>query len=455
MSFGPGLLAARLTALIGATTPARLAIALSGGADSAALLHAAAALAAADPRYSLRALHVDHGLTPAAERLAARAAAGAARCAVPLLTLRVAVEPGAGEGPEAAARSARYQALGGALGAGEFLVTAHHREDQAETLLLQLLRGAGLPGLASMPPAAAFANGWLLRPLLDLPRVALTAYARATGLEWCEDPMNADTRYDRAYLRNRLWPTLTERWPGAAATLARAAGHLAAAQGLLDEESAETVRGLGRGPALAIAGLLELPAQRRAEVLRYWLRSRRLRAPPARRLALVERELLRSRGTGMPRMTWPGTELRVFGGLLYAFPPLPPPPAMCWLSLTETLCADLGALGRLRARQLPGAGLAPARFAARPQLGSRAGGERIRLVAGGPRRPLKDLLREARVPPWARGRLPLIRDGQRLAAVLLPGAVWVAAEYAAAAGEAGVGLEWQDAPEVMYPAAPP
>ena len=285
-------------------------VALSGGADSVALLAAAAELAAAPiamlgPRLSLRAIYVDHGLTAAAP-LAAAAAAAAARLAVPLTTLSIEVPTGRGESVEAAARTARYAALAAALAPGECLLTAHHREDQAETLLLQLMRGAGLPGLAAMPAVARLGPGWLLRPLLDVPRAALRAYAEARGLPWHEDPMNADPRYDRAYLRTTLWPLLEARWPAAATTLARSAGHLAAAQRLLDEVSADYVKSLERGPALSVAGLKPLSPDRRAEVLRYWLRSRRLPVPPARRLALLADEVLAARRDGAPKLRLAG-----------------------------------------------------------------------------------------------------------------------------------------------------
>ncbi|HXQ64799.1 MAG TPA: tRNA lysidine(34) synthetase TilS [Steroidobacteraceae bacterium] len=453
MTFSPEVLARHLAPLIGESRPQRLAVALSGGADSAALLHAVAALAGADPGLTVRAIHVDHGLSAAAAPLAAAAAAVAAATRVPLCSLTVVVDTGGGLGIEAAARAARYAALASALEPGECLLSAHHREDQAETLLTQLLRGAGLKGLAAMPAAATLGGGRLLRPLLEVPRRALRAYALAARLPFSEDPMNADVRFDRAYLRRELWPILTGRWPEAARTIARTAGHLARAQALLDQASAEQLAHLARGPALSIAGLLELPEARRAELLRYWLGRLGLPAPPARRLAVVERELLSARGTGGPRMAWDGCELRAFAGLLYAFAPLPDAPVAGQSLPPPGTVLPLGARGALGALEITatlGEGLALG-HGGQYVLGRRAGGERLALARGAPRRALKDLLRESRLPPWARERALLVGGGT-LAAVVLPHATWVAAEHAAGALEPGLKLVWRGAPPVMMPA---
>jgi len=453
--FGPELLAARLAPLRGGAGPVALAVAVSGGADSVALLHACAALARREPRYVVRALHVNHALQPAAAGLeaAARAAAGAA--GLPFTVLAAAVAPADRAGVEAAARAARYAALFAALAPGEALVTAHHREDQAETLLLQLVRGAGLRGLAAMPAGIARGGHALLRPLLDVPRAALRDYARMHGLTWLEDPMNVDPRFDRAWLREELWPTLTARWPAAPVTLARAAAHLAGAQALLDEHAAEDLARVARGPALAVEPLLALSPARRAALLRYWLvRVRGLHAPAARRLALIERELLRSRGANTPRMAWPGAELARHAGLLYAFAPLPAAPWPLRLPAAPAT-VDLGRLGRLELEPCVGSGLAVARGAGPLELRTRAGGERLQLAARGVQRELKDLLREARLPPWTRARVALVYAGAELLGVVLPAATWVGAQAAAGPGEPGVAIRWRAAPEELAAAPAP
>ena len=449
--FDAARLATRLLALIEPIEDARIAVALSGGADSVALLAALAELAPGPPRLILRALHVDHGLS-AALPLAAAARRAAEALGVPFTVLPVSVATDRGEGIEAAARSARYAAFAAALEPGECLLTAHHREDQAETLLLQLVRGAGLPGLASMPAAARLGSGRLLRPLLDVPRAALRTYAQARGLPWHEDPMNEDARYDRAYLRGTLWPLIEARWPAAAQTLARSATHLAAAQRQLDEASAEYVRALARGPTLSVAGLRALEPERRAEVLRYWLRSRGLPVPPARRLALIEAEVLGARRDATPALAWPGVELRRFDGRLYAFAPLPALNVVPGTAVPAPPGAlGLGALGRIETHW----GRGPATLDVTDTTGlafdRRRGGERIRLDPNGPARPVKDWLREARVPPWARTRMLLVREGEALVALVLPRLTLIAAARRAEPDGPGLALEWTGAPAELSP----
>ncbi len=450
--FGAATLERALAPLVAPAGLVALAVAISGGADSAALLSAVVALGRAQPRFRVRALHVDHGLVAAAA-LATAARAAAAALEVPLAILTVRVASGDGQSLEEAARIARRAALAAALEVGECLLTAHHLEDQAETLLLQLLRGAGPRGLSAMPAAGPLGRGRQLRPLLAVPRAALRAHARAHALPWHEDPMNDDPRFDRAYLRSALWPALVARWPAAAATLARSASHVAAAQRLLDLDSAERLAGLLCGPALPAAALAAEPRLRRMELLRYWLRSRGLRPPPTRRLQGVERELLRARPDATPRVAWKGGELRRFAGLLYAFAPLPPLPLMPGTPLPAAPgLVELGGLGRIAV--LGGRRAAVDLGAVRGPLtlGPRQGGERLRVAPQGPGRPLKDWLREARLPPWARARAVLVRDQEQLVAVVLPHATLVAAECRAAAGTTGISLEWQDAPDVMAPA---
>src|SRR5580692_8271367 len=223
-----------------------LAVGVSGGADSACLLAAIAQLGTPFPIRGLnvRAVHIDHGLQPAAAALRGAAEALCRRNHVPLAVISVAVELAAGASIEAAAREARYRALALALAPGECLLTAHHAQDQAETLLLQLLRGAGLKGLSSMPLCRPLGPGWHLRPLLNVAQRDVRTFGRAQGIAAVEDPMNRDLRFDRAYLRAQVWPLLEKRWPGAGTALSRTAHHVAGAQELLDASAAPTVQRL-------------------------------------------------------------------------------------------------------------------------------------------------------------------------------------------------------------------
>lgn len=444
MSFDPAVVASRLAELVAGYPRAALAVALSGGADSAALLHAVATVARGLPGLRLRALHVDHGLQAAARKLREAASEVSAQCGVPLQVLEVRVASGTGESIEAAARDARYAALALALAPGETLLTAHHREDQAETVLLQMLRGAGLPGIAAMPAVARLGSGTLVRPLLDMPRAALLDYSHEHGLPHHPDPMNADPRYDRAYVRAEVWPRLVQRWPAAGETLTRAARHAAEAQSLLDAYVREDIARVARGAALDVPQLLALPEARRNAVLRGWFASHGVRSPPARRLALVERELLRARGPNGPRLAWDGVEVRRFDTALHLIPPLESLPSQAALGPDAPVA--LGGLGTLVLAPAEGHGLAAARIALPLAVRPRSGGERLQLAPGGARRAVKDLLREARVPPWVRERLPMLWDGGRLVGVALPGGAWLACDLAAGAGEAGYVVQWRDAP---------
>jgi tRNA(Ile)-lysidine synthase len=201
--------------LLQAVAPWRCApawhIAFSGGLDSTVLLHLLATRAKIDKLPPLSAIHVHHGLQAAADAWPAHCQFVCDALGVPLRVIRVQVQQGASL--ERAARDARYQAFAEVTGAGELLVTGQHRDDQAETLLFRLLRGAGVRGLAAMPAQRPLADGYLVRPLLDVSRAELEAYAREHQLTWIEDPSNADPRFSRNYLRHHVFPRLTERWP--------------------------------------------------------------------------------------------------------------------------------------------------------------------------------------------------------------------------------------------------
>ncbi len=427
--------------LAGQTDPPSLAIAFSGGRDSSVLLHAAAGLRHA--MRTLRALHVDHGLHRDAPRWREHCASTCARLDVPFVASTVDARPAAGESPEAAARGARYAALGALLAPGEWLLTAHHRDDQAETLLLQLLRGAGLAGLAAMPERIPFADGWLVRPLLGLGRDALAAYAHHHALAWCEDPGNAVLEPDRNYLRHVVLPALVERWPAATTCVARSAAHCAEAVELLDGLAASDMAAVGvaRGHAeLPLAALRELPSPRRRLLLRHWLAGLGLPLPGQRVLARIEREMLGARADRNPRVCWPGVELHRYRGHLHAQPPVPHEADRATRDWDPSAPLQLP-WGTLGTRPVRGAGLDPERLqGGRVVVTTRVGGERLRLP-GRPNRPLKKCLQEAGVPPWHRARLPLIWVDGALAAVA---DLWVAADFAVVPGAPGVAITWHD-----------
>lgn len=300
--FGPDWLGAQLAALVPGFPNIELCVALSGGVDSTALL---AALASIHPRsFKLRALHVDHSLRPASKQWAAQCRALARRLRVPLKVLTTKVERSRGESLEAAAREARYQLLATALAPNEVLLTAHHCDDQIETVLLQLFRGSGLPGIAAMPAFTPFAKGWLARPLLSRSRAELEAWAKGQGLTWVDDDSNADERLDRNYLRLRVLPLIRERWPGSAAAVSRSARHAAEAQALLDALARTDVDRSSYGESLSVKTLRALPLPRRRNALRYWITRSGYLAPDTRRLEEIAGPLINARADANPFVEW-------------------------------------------------------------------------------------------------------------------------------------------------------
>lgn len=388
-----------------------LVVALSGGLDSRVLLHALARVAR-ERGLPLRALHVHHGLSPNADAWAEAAAAFCAADGVPFTMCRVQVRREASL--ENAARAARRGAFAGDLRAGEALLLAQHQDDQAETLLFRLVRGAGLTGLGAMRAegrVALAAGGdvpcW--RPFLTLSRAQLDAFARARGLQWIEDESNADTGLDRNYLRHEVLPRLVRRWPAAARTLADTALRLQEADDLLRELAAEMARTAidGRG-RLEVSALLALPAPRQRLLLRHWLQARGLPLPDAAVLEAIRRDVAPARDDAEPRVTWPGAEVRRFRGWLHALLPLALPPEGWqaeWDGRSPLLLPD----GRQLLLEGEGGGSW--------RVAYRAGGERLRPAPGRPSRELRTWLQEQGVPPWERERLPLVWAGDELIGV--------------------------------------
>ena len=387
-------------------------IAFSGGLDSTVLLHLLAHLAKNQSLPALSAIHVHHGLQAAADAWPAHCQAVCDALGVPLQVVHVQVQPGASL--ERAARDARYGAFVEATQANELLLTAQHRDDQAETLLFRLLRGAGVRGLSGMPSQRPLGRGHLMRPLLDVSRAELEAYATAHQLSWIEDPSNQDRQFSRNYLRHQVFPVLSERWPQAVATMARSAAHLSEAQALLDElaqidlAEATTVSDfdwLGV-PSLALASLAKLSAARQRNALSHWLTSL-TRLPDSDHWSGWDN--LRD-ATGDARPVWrlADGELHRSAGRIWWLSGCwlcKPPPTVQWADPSKSLALPENGVLTLTG-QIPGGQL---------QIRYREGGEVMYLPERG-HRDLKRLLNEFGVPAFARGRLPLVyRDGQLLA----------------------------------------
>ena len=413
---------------------ARLALALSGGLDSVVLLHALLALRDQYP-FDLQAVHVHHGLSPHADDWADFCARLCAAHAVELTLHRVQIARDDPAGIEAAARRARQRVFA-ALDA-DFLLTAHQQDDQAETLLLQLLRGAGPKGLAAMAEAQS-RPGWRavpLRPLLNVARADLLRTARAQGLAWVDDESNQDTRYRRNALRQQVLPLLAQHFPGAGRTLARAAALQADAAELLDDLARLDAREAIAGDRLDCAVLARLSTSRARNLLRHFIEQHGQAMPSLRRLDEALHQLRDAHADARVRVNLGQMEVWRYRGGAYLVPVLPPwTGPVRWQGEAMIRVPDAGV--SVRMDSVSGAGLRQTVLeAGEVTLGVRAGGERLRLHADGPRRSLKNLLQEHAIPPWQRERLPLMWCDGRLA--------WAAgigyeADLCAAPGEGGV-----------------
>lgn len=445
--FDPVVLSATLDRLVGGAPERRYCVAFSGGVDSTALLHALATLRREAASFALRGIHVNHRLQPQADDWAKHAQQIAERLDVSMKTLDVKGAPRKGESVEAAARTGRYELFAAELGRDEILLTAHHQDDQLETVLLQLLRGAGVAGLSAMPARARFAGGWHVRPLLEVSRAELADYVSRQELPWIEDASNTDSRFDRNFLRRHVLPALRQRWPSAAANVLRSARHMAEAQQLLDEAARLDMVSARDGKTLQCAALRALDPAHARNVVRYWLREQGFSLPSAARLEEIVTGMLHARVDAMPAMRWAAAEVRRYRDRLYVMSPLPPAPksALTWdwqqqpeLSLGE-------GLGELRLAESGQGGLRLREPPCPLSVDWRVAGAKLTRAANQPARTLRYLFQEAGIVPWMRPRFPLITaDGKAIALA----DICVDVDYAPPPETRALTLQWTDHPSI-------
>ncbi len=421
--------------------PQRYWIAFSGGLDSTVLLNLLGPLRDS-LRAPLSAIHIDHGLQSGSAAWAAHCAQACGRLEIPLQTLRVDAMAARGESPEAAARQARYAAIAEAIGPDAMLLTAHHQDDQAETLLLALLRGAGVEGLAAMPSVRAWNGGWHARPLLGIGRAQIRRWAIGRGLRWIEDPSNVSLTPDRNYLRHQVMPALLARWPAAAASLAQSAAHCAAAAALLTEEADRMLDSLqtGHPQRLRIDRLRELTGAQACNVFRLWLRRQQLPPLPRRRLIEALHQIDHARPDADLRIAWNGMELRRFRDELWLLrepPGVAPQAPLHWDGEERWLGPGLGWV-----RRRLGPGGIDRRFWSdgNVQIAYRHAGLRCRPAGRAGRRSFKKLAQECDIPPWLRAITPIVLIGERPAAIA---SCCVCEPFAAPVGEDGWIVSWQ------------
>lgn len=391
-----------------------LCVAFSGGPDSTALLHALAQQPQARAR-GLRALHVDHGLQADSPRWAEHCVETCRRLDIPLDTCRVEVVP-RGKGLEAAAREARYAAFESTLRAGEFLLTAHHREDQAETVLLKLLRGAGPEGMGGMRACRPFGTGRLWRPLLDTPHEALLGYLACHDLDSIRDPSNHSPAHARNRLRMEVLPRLTAQWPQATRAIAHSARLNRQAADYIHQHGREVLTRISSpdDPSLDAHAWLELHPALHGPVLEQWLHRQGLAAPGIAHREQLQRQIREAASDRIPLVTWPGTAIHVWRNRLYAHPPLTPVPVgwtSPWQGHPLSLPAGAGILSlRPSDRRVP---------SSLPELEVRLGetGIHFRPAGDAHTRVLRILYQQAGIPPWRRRRCPSIYHGDTLLAI--------------------------------------
>ena len=421
--------------------PERYVIALSGGLDSTVLAAALAATREAHGK-ALLAVHVDHQLQAESAAWSEHCRDLAVRLDIDFAAVRVDVDPNSGGGLEAAARAARYEALAVQLRPGDWLLSAHHRDDQAETLLLNLMRGSGPAGLAGIGLINPLGRGWLVRPLIDVSRTALEEYAADAKLTWVEDPSNEDRRFDRNYLRHEILLRLEHRWPGVTRGLAKSASLAGEAATLLTELADLDLRSIGDRPErINIDGLPALSEARQRNLLRHAIRQAGLPSAPTAQLNAVLQELVTAKEDAQPLVTWPGAEARRYRGKLYVLPADGEVALVAEPQWSGSLPLELGhGLGALTLS--PGAepGLSQTVIERGLTVRYRSGGEEIQAVGDAHTRKLKKLLQEEGVVPWMRERIPLVYSGDELVAVA---DLWIAAD---AASSPGTGVHWHGRP---------
>lgn len=418
-----------------------LLLGLSGGIDSVVLLDVLVQLAP-QMRFSLRALHVNHGISPNAPRWAEFCASACESAGVPFATAAVDIAPYRALGLEGAARQARYEAL--ARQSADFIVLAQHRDDQVETVLLQLARGAGVRGLAGMPQSRAVSgsNARLLRPLLAVSRAAIEAYARERGLKWVEDESNQNLAMRRNFVRARVLPALESIFPAVRAAMARSAANLSDAADLLDAMADEDLAAVAASDALDIPRLRELGEARGRNVVRRWCELRGAPWPGSARLLEVLRQAGDASGSARVGVNCRGWTFRRYRRMLFVerdaeYGPIPLNEV--WHGEPSVPLLQLG--GVLRFKPEVGRGLTAARLLSRTvTLRTRAGGERLQLDRRRPHRTLKNLFQESATPPWRRHRVPLIYCGDEL--VCVPG-LGEDCEWRAEGDDPGLIVSWE------------
>jgi tRNA(Ile)-lysidine synthase len=392
-------------------------IAYSGGMDSHVLLHCMNQIRLKNPQINLRAVHIHHGLSPSADSWAVHCSNICTKLNIELIIKKINLNSKPDRHKhslEAVARDARYQEFTKIVTADENLLTAHHADDQAETVLLQLFRGCGPKGLAAMPKLKKLGLGALLRPLLEFKRADLRNYAEQNALHWIEDESNELISYDRNFVRHKLMPIIIERWPSITTTLGRSANHCSTASDLLDNLAQQDFS-LTRGSkinTLSICKLLVLSQARQNNLIRYWLQTLQLPIPSSIKLQHIITNILHCRADAQPLVQWKNTEIRRYRDDLYAMEPLSAiasiDPIIPWDGTTSLILPNN--LGILTTELLKNLDIKNNNITVR----FRCKGDKCKVHGRTGTHSLKKLFQEKGIPPWRRNYAPLIFQDEEL-----------------------------------------
>jgi tRNA(Ile)-lysidine synthase len=410
-------------------------LAYSGGLDSTVLLHALFKI-----RNKLNseiiAAHVNHGLSKNSVNWEEHCRLNCIDLGIKYISINVDIPKIKGKSPEELARESRYKALSEIIGEGDTVLVAHHQDDQVETVLIQLLRGAGPEGLAGMPKIKSFSSGWLARPLLSFTRKQLLAYAKIYNLRWVDDESNIDTTFDRNYIRKNIIPLISERWPSASTTISRAARHQADIIKLVNEISNHDMKHVcvDEENIINIEEFNKLSDIRQRLVLRAWISKRNLPIPNADVTDKIITDLVNSKIDSEPCVNWNGAEVRRYRNYIYVMKPIIKHDTCSiykW-DISEPLELEVGTL---KAKLTKGDGIKAKLIKnKRVEIRYRKGGEKIKPVGRLRNCELKKLLQESEIPPWNRDCIPLLYIDNKLAEVA---GYWIEDAFHAKANEDG------------------
>ena len=392
-------------------------VAFSGGVDSQVLLHQLHQEIANFPTLKLHAIHVNHHLNHKADAWQHHCQITCEKLQVSLEIISIRVDPQVGESLEEVARRQRYQALSNFIHENDCLVTAHHQDDQAETLLLQLFRGAGPKGLSAMPFITTFAKGFLARPMLDQERRVIMNYAITHQLTWIDDDSNQNNAFDRNYIRQEIMPVIKQRWPSVAKTISRSAQLCAQTEKIIHDKIVNELKNIPQqNGTLDLNYLRDLAVNHQAQLIRYWLIQQKISLPNEKKLLQILNTVINARVDANPCVKWRGGEVRRYRHCLYAFTSSPTSeqsPAIIW-HLKQPLIFPSGTL---IAEKKCGKGLLLDTIS-QLRVEFNVAGACCKISGRGVTKTLKNLFQEWGVPPWERSRVPLLFDGKTLVAIV-------------------------------------